>query len=72
MGWPLRAMPAPTVPPISVFLISADDSDGAREAAREIGVSAFLAKPFANATFRQAVERLLGRANAGSTDGPGE
>jgi CheY-like chemotaxis protein len=59
-------------PGISVLLVSADDSDGAREAAREIGVGAFLAKPFANATFRQAVERLLARANAGSTDGPGE
>ena len=65
-------MLGPAIPGISVLLVSADDSDGAREAAREIGVSAFLAKPFANATFREAVERLLARANSGSTDGPGE
>lgn len=57
------------VPPISVFLISADDSDKAREAAREIGVSAFLAKPFANAAFREAVQRLLGEKASGSADG---
>ena len=57
------------VPPISVFLISAHDSDQAREAAREIGVSAFLAKPLANATFREAVERVLGDHGSGSTGG---
>jgi CheY-like chemotaxis protein len=57
------------VPPISVFLISADDSDKAREAGREIGVSAFLAKPLANAVFREAVQRFLGDEASGSTDG---
>lgn len=56
------------VPPIPVLLISADDSDRARDAAREIGVSAFLAKPFANAALRQAVEHLLGNKASGSTD----
>jgi CheY-like chemotaxis protein len=60
------------LPAILVLLVSADDSDGTRDAAREIGAGAFLAKPFANAAFRQAVERLLASANAGSTDGPGE
>jgi two-component system response regulator GlrR len=57
------------VPPISVFLVSAHDSDQAREAAREIGVSAFLAKPLANATFREAVERVLADHGSGSTGG---
>ena len=42
------------VPPIPVLLISADDSLN-RDAAREIGVNTFLAKPFANAVFREAV-----------------
>jgi CheY-like chemotaxis protein len=60
------------LPAILVLLVSADDSDGTRDAAREIGAGAFLAKPFANAAFRQAVERLLASANAGSTDGPGK
>jgi CheY-like chemotaxis protein len=57
------------VPSISVLLISAHDSDQAREAAREIGVSAFLAKPLANAAFREAVQRVLGDKASGSTDG---
>jgi two-component system OmpR family response regulator len=57
------------VPAIPVLLISADDSDKARNAAREIGVSAFLAKPFANAAFREAVQHLLGDKASGSTDG---
>lgn len=57
------------VPPISVFLISADGSDKAREAGREIGVSAFLAKPLANAAFREAVQHLAGDKASGSTDG---
>lgn len=59
------------VPPISVFLISAHDSDHAREVAREIGVSAFLAKPLANAAFREAVQRALGDKASGATDGSG-
>jgi CheY-like chemotaxis protein len=46
------------VPPISVLLVSADDSDKAGEAARAMGVSVFLTKPFSNAAFRQAVEHL--------------
>lgn len=56
------------IPPIPVLLISADDSLSVRAAAREIGVNAFLAKPFANAAFRQAVERLLEDGTSGSTD----
>jgi CheY-like chemotaxis protein len=56
------------VPPIPVLLISAYDSLGTRDAAREIGVNTFLAKPFANAAFRQAVERLLEDRTSGSTD----
>jgi DNA-binding NarL/FixJ family response regulator len=59
------------VPPIAVFVISAHDSDHAREAAREIGVSVFLAKPLANATFREAVQRVLGDKASGATDGSG-
>ena len=57
------------IPPIPVLLISADDSVSVRDAAREIGVNTFLAKPFANAAFRQAVERLLEDGTSGSTDG---
>ena len=57
------------VPPIPVMLISADDSAGTREAARATGVGTFLAKPFANAAFREAVERLLGEEASRSTDG---
>jgi hypothetical protein len=52
-----------------VIHISADDSDKAREAVQEIGVSAFLAKPLANAAFREAVQHLLGDKAPGSTDG---
>jgi hypothetical protein len=36
---------------------------------REIGVGAFLAKPFANAAFRQVIERLLANVTAGAADG---
>jgi CheY-like chemotaxis protein len=57
------------IPPIPVLLISAYDSLSMRDAAREIGVNTFLAKPFANAAFRQAVERLLEDAASGSVDG---
>ncbi|HEX2502003.1 MAG TPA: response regulator [Methylomirabilota bacterium] len=59
------------IPPIAVFVISAHDTDHAREAAREIGVSAFLAKPLSNATFREAVQRVLGDEASGATDGSG-
>ena len=47
------------VPPIPVLLVSADDSHEAREAAREIGVSAFLAKPLLNTVFLEAVRHFL-------------
>jgi CheY-like chemotaxis protein len=57
------------IPPIPVLLISADDSFEMRDAAREIGVNTFLAKPFANAAFRQLVEHLLEGGTSGLTDG---
>lgn len=57
------------VPPIPVLLISAEDSDTARIGAAEIGVSAFLTKPFANAELRDAVRRLLGDAAPRSAGG---
>ena len=57
------------VPPISVLLISAHDSDQAREAARYAEVSEFLVKPLANAAFREAVQRVLGDGASGSTGG---
>jgi CheY-like chemotaxis protein len=47
------------VPPIPVILITAYDSWQARQAAREVGVEAYLAKPFSNAEFLQAVSRVL-------------
>jgi CheY-like chemotaxis protein len=47
------------VPPIPVILITAYDSWQARQAAREAGVEAYLAKPFSNAEFLQAVLRIL-------------
>jgi len=56
------------VPPVPVLLTSADDSDHLRDVAGEVGIGAFLAKPFVNAVFRQTVERLL-RDRTGSTDG---
>jgi CheY-like chemotaxis protein len=57
------------VPPISVLLISAHDSDQPREAARDAGVSEFLVKPLTNAAFREAVQRVLGDGASGSTGG---
>ena len=45
--------------PIPVILITAYDSPQARRAAREGGVSTYLAKPFSNATFLDAVQRAL-------------
>jgi two-component system C4-dicarboxylate transport response regulator DctD len=47
------------VPPIPVLLISADESTATREVAKAAGVGTFLSKPFANAAFLEAVERLL-------------
>ena len=47
------------VPPIPVILITAYDSWQAREAASEVGVEAYLAKPFSNAEFLQAVLQVL-------------
>jgi CheY-like chemotaxis protein len=46
-------------PPIPVILITAYDSPQARSAARESGVGVYLAKPFSNAAFLEAVLRLL-------------
>ena len=57
------------VPPIPVILITAYDSPQARAAARESGVSIYLAKPFANAAFLDAVRRALPPR---STDGVAE
>lgn len=47
------------VPPIPVILITAYDSPQARAAARETGASIYLAKPFSNAAFLDAVQRAL-------------
>jgi CheY-like chemotaxis protein len=57
------------VPPIPVILITAYDSPQARNAARESGVGVYLAKPFSNAAFLDAVQRVL---PAKSTEGVGE
>lgn len=46
-------------PPIAVLLISAEDSDQAREAAGAMGVSRFLAKPLSNLALRQAIVDIL-------------
>jgi len=56
------------VPPIPVILITAYDSPEARRAAIESGVEVYLAKPFSNAAFLDAVERALPPR---STDGGG-
>lgn len=47
------------VPPIPVILITAYDSPEARRAASESGAEIYLAKPFSNATFLDAVQRAL-------------
>jgi CheY-like chemotaxis protein len=57
------------VPPIPVILITAYDSPQARSAAREGGVSVYLAKPFSNAAFLDAIQRAL---SPRPTDGVGE
>ena len=54
------------VPPIPVILITAYDSEQARQAARETGVDVYLAKPFSNATFLDAVLRV---SHTNSIDG---
>jgi CheY-like chemotaxis protein len=51
-----------------VILITAYDSWQARQAASESGVEVYLAKPFSNATFLDAVLRVL---PPNSVDGPG-
>jgi CheY-like chemotaxis protein len=56
------------VPPIPVILITAYDSSQARRAASESGADVYLAKPFSNAAFLDAVQRVL---PAKSTDGGG-
>ena len=56
------------IPPIPVILITAYDSPEARRAAIESGVEAYLAKPFSNAAFLDAVKRALPPR---STDGGG-
>jgi len=47
------------VPPIPVILITGYDSPHARQAASESGVAVYLAKPFSNAAFVAAIERVL-------------
>jgi CheY-like chemotaxis protein len=56
------------VPPIPVILMTAYDSEQAREASRQSGVDVYLAKPFSNATFLDAVQRVL---SPNSIDEPG-
>jgi two-component system phosphate regulon response regulator OmpR len=53
-------------PPIPVILITAYDSPWARGAAREVGVAAYLPKPFRNVAFLDAVRQVL----AGRDSGP--
>jgi DNA-binding response OmpR family regulator len=55
-------------PPIPVILITAYDSPDARWAARESGAEVYLAKPFSNAAFLDAIRRVL---RTGVADGSG-
>jgi CheY-like chemotaxis protein len=48
------------IPPIPVILITGYDSPQARRAASESGVDVYLAKPFSNAAFTDAIQRVLG------------
>jgi CheY-like chemotaxis protein len=58
------------VPPIPVILITAYDSPQARSAARESGVGIYLAKPFSNATFLDAVRQALPpKSTGGAAEG---
>jgi CheY-like chemotaxis protein len=56
------------VPPIPVILITGYDSPQTRRAATESGAEVYLAKPFSNAAFLDAIERVL---SLRSTDGDG-
>ena len=47
------------IPPIPVILITGYDSPQARRAASENGVAVYLAKPFSNAAFMDAIQRVL-------------
>jgi CheY-like chemotaxis protein len=47
------------VPPIPVILITAYDSPESKRAASESGAEVYLAKPFSNAAFLDAVQRVL-------------
>jgi two-component system response regulator (stage 0 sporulation protein F) len=47
-------------PPIPVILITAYDSPHARRAAIDVGVVVYLAKPFSNSVFLDAIQRALG------------
>ena len=53
--------------PIPVVLITAYDSPWARRAAREANIAAYLPKPFGNATFVDAVRRVLAEGAPGRT-----
>jgi CheY-like chemotaxis protein len=57
------------IPPIPVILITAYDSPHARSAARESGAGTYLAKPFSNNAFLEAVQRALPRAPSGAGEG---
>jgi DNA-binding response OmpR family regulator len=54
----LRAEPATAALP--VLMLTAKGQDRDREAAERAGVSAFMAKPFANAEMRAKVRELMG------------
>jgi CheY-like chemotaxis protein len=56
------------VPPIPVILITGYDSPQTRRAAIESGAEVYLAKPFSNAAFLDAIERVL---SSGSTAADG-
>ena len=47
------------VPPVPVVLITAYDSAWAKDAAREAGAAAYLAKPFTNAEFLNTLRRCV-------------
>jgi len=57
-------------PPIPVILITAYDSPSARSAAREVGVSTYLTKPFLNAAFLGAVQQALPEARSRDVPAP--
>ncbi len=47
------------VPPIPVILITGYDSPQTRQAATESGAEVYLAKPFSNGAFLDAIKRVL-------------